>query len=35
MRYLYWDIDHGGVLESFVTLTWNKVAALNFVKKAL
>ena len=36
MRYLWRAVDHEGeVLESFVTLTRDKAAALKFIKKAL
>ena len=36
MRYLWQAVDHEGeVLESFVTLTRDKAAALKFIKKAL
>lgn len=36
MRYLWRAVDHEGeVLESFVTITRDKAAALNFIKKAM
>jgi putative transposase len=36
MRYLWWAVDHEGeVLESFVTVTRDKAAALKLIKKTL
>ena len=36
MRYLWWAVDHEGeVLESYVTKTRDKAAALKFIKKAM